>query len=95
MLVDKPEVMLVTGISGTTTVVRKLRRIDEHPVKTTMSFIIGNVVEGDDAPPPASPTASARHQISPRLEVSGSQSAQTIGMEDELDFQSRNVRTAA
>ncbi|MCI0631517.1 MAG: DUF5309 domain-containing protein [Phycisphaerales bacterium] len=95
MLKGKPEVMLVTGVSGNDlTVVRNYGGSTNTSVADNdVILIIGNAaLEGDDAPG-ARFTNRVRRQnytqiFTSAVEVSGSQLAtQSIGLADELDFQ--------
>jgi hypothetical protein len=95
MLATKPEVMLVTGVSGNDLTVT--RRYGNSPsaslVDDDIIQIIGNAaLEGDDAPAARFTNRSRKQNytqiFTAAVEVSGSQlAAQPIGLADELDFQ--------
>jgi hypothetical protein len=95
MLAGKTEVMLVTGVSGNDlTVARNYGGSTNTAIADDdVIHIIGNAaLEGDEAPAARFTNrvrkSNATQIFTAALEVSGSQmAAQTIGMDDELDFQ--------
>ena len=95
MLQGKPEVMLVTGVSGNDlTVVRNYGgSTNASVVDNDVIVILGNAaLEGDDAPA-ARFTNRVRKQnytqiFTAAVEISGSQlAARSIGLADEMDYQ--------
>lgn len=95
MLEDKPEVMLVTDVSGNDLTVARTyggstsTNLEDNDVIK----ILGNAALEGDAAPPTRFTSRSRMQnytqiFTATVEVSGSQlAAQSIGLDDELDYQ--------
>ncbi len=95
MLEGKPEVMLVTGVSGNDlTVVRSYGGSPSASLANNdVIRILGNAALEGDSAPASKFTSRTRQQnytqiFTATVEVSGSQlAAQSIGLDDELDYQ--------